>query len=167
MRRSIIGSILLLLLVGGCNSHSIGGSGSVVRSTHSVGEKLDQFHAAAARADETAFFDCFAPDGVFIGTDATERWDLVAFRAFAHPYFAQGKGWTYKPTARHITIAPTGDVAWFDEMLHSDSYGTCRGSGVLRFINGQWKIAQYILSIPLPNSLAKSVVEMIRAENSK
>ena len=128
----------------------------------SVDQTLDRFHAAAARADETAYFDCFAPEGVFIGTDATERWDVPAFRAFAHPYFAQGKGWTYTHTKRHIALAPSKDVAWFDELLHNEKLGTCRGSGVLRLIGGEWKIAQYNLSIPIPNDLARSVVEIIR-----
>lgn len=128
----------------------------------SVDQTLDRFHAAASRADEQAYFACFAPDGVFLGTDATERWDVPAFRAFAHPYFAQGKGWTYTSSERHITLSPSNDVAWFDELLRNEKLGTCRGSGVLRLIGGQWKIAQYNLSIPIPNDLAKSVVEMIR-----
>jgi hypothetical protein len=51
---------------------------------------------------------------VFLGTDATERWDLAAFREFAHPYFAKGKAWTFVPR-RHVILSPAGDVAWFDE----------------------------------------------------
>src|SRR5215218_506839 len=150
--RSIWGSVLLIALVSSCQT--------VARI--SVDQRLDRFHAAASRADEKAYFYCFAPDGVFIGTDATERWDVPAFRAFAHPYFAQGKGWTYTSSERHIALASSNDVAWFDEMLQNDKLGTCRGSGVLRLIRGEWKIAQYNLSIPIPNDQAKTVVEMIR-----
>lgn len=157
MRTAFFGSILLIALTAGCRT----------MARTSIDQTLDRFHAAASHADEKTYFDCFAPEGVFIGTDATERWDVPSFRAFAHSYFSQGKGWTYTSTARHIALAPSSDVAWFDEMLHSDSYGTCPGSGVLRLINGNWKIAQYNLSIPLPNSLAKNVVEMIRAEKPK
>jgi hypothetical protein len=40
-------------------------------------------------------------------------------------------------------------------LLDSASYGECRGSGVLRQVGGDWKIAQYNLSIPIPNALAK------------
>jgi hypothetical protein len=153
MRTTLIGSILLVALVSGCQP----------MSRMSVDQTLDRFHAAASHADEQAYFDCFAPEGVFIGTDASERWDVPAFRAFAHPFFGQGKGWTYMPTERHIALAPSNQVAWFDELLQNEKLGTCRGSGVLRLIGGRWKIAQYNLSIPIPNDLAKSVVEMIRA----
>jgi hypothetical protein len=33
----------------------------------------------------------------------------------------------------------------------------------VRKINGEWKIAHYNLTIPIPNALAKQVVSMIRA----
>ena len=38
------------------------------------------------------------------------------------------------------------------------------GTGVVRKIGDTWKIAHYNLTIPIPNDLAKSVVEMIRAK---
>ena len=128
---------------------------------------LDDFHDAAARADEDRYFAHFAPEGVFLGTDGSERWDVSAFRAYAHPHFAQGKGWTYRAAARHVQLAPEGSVAWFDEVLENASYGPCRGTGVLRKVNGQWKIAQYNLTIPIPNDLAKDVVVMIRAPRNQ
>ena len=127
-----------------------------------VARTLDDFHDAASRADEQRYFAHFAPEGVFLGTDGSERWDVSAFRAYAHPYFAKGKGWTYRATARHVQLSPDGSVAWFDEVLENASYGPCRGTGVLRKTNGNWKIAQYNLTIPIPNDLAKTVVEMIR-----
>lgn len=127
-----------------------------------VNAVLDDWHRAAATADETRYFGYAAPDFVFLGTDASERWDLAAFRAYAHPFFAKGKAWTFTPRDRHINVSPTGDVAWFDEKLDSASYGECRGSGVLRRIDGHWKIAQYNLTIPIPNALAKKIVEEIR-----
>ena len=52
----------------------------------SVTAALDDFHDAAAKADEDRYFGRFAPGGVFLGTDATERWDVKAFRAYAHPF---------------------------------------------------------------------------------
>jgi ketosteroid isomerase-like protein len=123
---------------------------------------LDDWHDAAADADEARYFGAMAPEFVFLGTDATERWNVAAFREFAHPYFAKGKAWTFLPRNRHVMLAPSGDVAWFDEKLDSASYGECRGSGVLRRIDGAWKIAHYNLTIPIPNDLAKTVVGMIR-----
>ncbi|HEX8172627.1 MAG TPA: nuclear transport factor 2 family protein [Thermoanaerobaculia bacterium] len=133
----------------------------------SVDRTLDAWHAAAARADEPAYFGAMAPEFVFLGTDATERWDRTSFRNFAHPYFAKGTAWTFVPRDRHVIFSPRGDVAWFDEKLDSKSYGECRGSGVLRRDGGEWKIAHYNLTIPIPNELAKSIVETIRAQSSR
>ena len=129
----------------------------------SIDRMLDDWHQAASVADESRYFGHAAPEFVFLGTDAGERWDLASFRAFAHPYFAKGKAWTFEPHDRHVQIAPDGDVAWFDEKLDSASYGNCRGSGVVRRIDGRWRIAQYNLSIPIPNALAKEFVARIRA----
>lgn len=132
-----------------------------------VGSVLDRFHLAAASASEERYFSLFAPEGVFIGTDATERWTVEAFRAYAHPFFAKGKGWTYVPGVRHVEVNPEKTVAWFDELLESEKYGTCRGTGVLRLIGGQWKISQYHLTVPVPNDLMPRVAALIKAEERK
>jgi ketosteroid isomerase-like protein len=134
--------------------------------TDDVNRVLNDWHNAAANADEQRYFGYAAPEFVFLGTDASERWDLASFRTFAHPYFAKGKAWTFVPRDRHLQASPSGDVVWFDEKLDSVSYGECRGTGVLRHTRDGWKIAQYNLTIPIPNDLAKTVVQMIR-ENSK
>ena len=129
-----------------------------------VNRVLDAMHAAASKADGEAYIATFTPDGRFIGTDATERWSLPEFRAYAMPYFSQGRGWTYRPSARVVTIAPIDCrcVAWFDEVLDNDAYGTTRGSGVLRLTEDGWKIEQYVLSLPVPNDKADAVVALIR-----
>ncbi len=123
---------------------------------------LDDFHAAASEADEERYFSHFAAAGVFFGTDATERWTRDEFRGYAHPHFSQGKGWTYHPRDRHVAVSAGGDVAWFDELLDNAKYGECRGTGVLQRIDGQWKIEQYHLTIPMPNDLAADFVARIR-----
>jgi hypothetical protein len=38
---------------------------------------LDALHEAASRADGRTYFELFAHDAVFFGTDATERWPIV------------------------------------------------------------------------------------------
>ena len=126
---------------------------------------LDRMHAAASAADGAAYFAQFTPDARFIGTDATERWSLAEFRAYAEPYFAQGRGWTYTPRDRVMTLAPLDCrcVVWFDELLDNASYGETRGSGVLRLTEDGWKIEQYVLSIPVPNDKARAVVALIQA----
>lgn len=128
-----------------------------------IARVLDAWHAAAAKADEEAYFGHFTPDAIFMGTDATERWDVPAFRAFAHPYFARGKAWDFHATERHITLAPAGAIAWFDELLATKNLGQCRGSGVLVRTADTWRIAQYNLSIPIPNDLADDFVARIAA----
>ncbi|WP_122465301.1 nuclear transport factor 2 family protein [Brevundimonas lutea] len=127
-----------------------------------VGRVLDQLHATAASADEAVYFDLFTPSARFIGTDATERWTMTEFRAFAEPYFQRDTAWTYRARERVIDIAPSGDVAWFDERLDNASYGETRGSGVLVRTDDGWKIAQYVLSFAVPNAVADDVVARIR-----
>ena len=135
------------------------------QNRNAVTAVLDALHRHAAAADEDAYFALFAPDGVFFGTDATERWTVEEFRAYAHARFATGRGWTYvlRDGTRHIAFDPAGQVAWFDELLDNANYGLTRGTGVLRKVDGAWKIAQYHLTIPVPNALADTVVRQIRA----
>lgn len=135
---------------------------NVPQETAAVNRVVDDWHRAAAQADETRYFNLMTPDAVFLGTDATERWDAQSFRAFAHPYFAKGTAWTFTPKSRHVMLDSDGNTAWFDESLDSASYGECRGTGVVRRIGGQWKIAHYSLTIPIPNALAKEFVGRIR-----
>jgi ketosteroid isomerase-like protein len=136
-----------------------------------VGRTLDAFHAAAARSDFKAYFDLFARDGVFIGTDAHERWTVAQFKAYAKPAFDAHKGWVYTPRAgtRHVSIAniPCRCVAYFDELLDSKSYGTSRGTGVLVKGAHGWRIAQYALTFPIPNDLAKDMTDRIKAYEAK
>jgi hypothetical protein len=130
-----------------------------------VNTVLDSFHEAAAKADGKTYFGLFAPEGVFLGTDATERWTVEEFRAYAAPHFAKGKGWSYEPKERHVIV--DSNFAWFDELLENKSYGTCRGTGVLRKIDGAWRISQYHLTIPVPNALADRLVAMIRGSSAQ
>ena len=129
----------------------------------SIAVVLDDFHAAAAAADFDRYFAHFTADGVFIGTDATEHWTTDEFRVYAKPSFDAGRGWTYVPRVRHIYLAPDGNTAWFDELLDNAGLGETRGTGVLVRTDGGWKVAQYHLTVPVPNSLVRRVVEMIRA----
>lgn len=132
---------------------------SEILRVHAV---LDDFHASASEADEERYLALLAPDAVFLGTDGGERWEGDEYRAFVHRYFSQGKGWTYVPSSRSITIAGDGQTAWFDERLENEWYGVCRGTGVLQLREGEWKIEQYNLTIPIPNELAAEVVARIR-----
>ena len=126
-----------------------------------IGETLDDWHDAAAKADEPRYFAHFAKRAVFLGTDATERWEVDAFRAYAHPHFAKGKAWTMRATARHVTLGEGGGVAWFDETLETKNLGPARGSGVLVREGGNWKISQYNLAITVPNERFAEVKDLL------
>ena len=127
-----------------------------------VASALHDFHDAASTADGERYFGHFAEGAIYMGTDATERWTLEEFRSFAEPYFSKGRGWTYVASERHVYVSEDGQTAWFDELLDNSSYGVTRGTGV--FVRGtdRWRMAQYHLTIPVPNELAKALVEMIR-----
>ncbi|WP_456429676.1 nuclear transport factor 2 family protein [Rhodocaloribacter sp.] len=128
-----------------------------------VSAVLDALHDAASKADFDRYFGLFAENAVFLGTDATERWSVADFKAYAKPIFDRGRGWTYTPTERHVYLARDGQTAWFDEALENANLGETRGTGVLVKEGGTWKIAQYNLTIPIPNALARDVVRQIRA----
>lgn len=130
---------------------------------------LDRLHETAARPDGRAYFALFTPDAVFMGTDVSERWTLPQFRAFAEPIFAQGRGWTYRlrPGTRQVVLSPDRSIAWFDEVLDSDSYGTSRGTGVLVLTQNGWRIAQYHLTFPIPNDLAREFTTRIREHEGR
>jgi ketosteroid isomerase-like protein len=124
---------------------------------------LDSFHRAAANADTAAYFAAMTDDVVFLGTDGSERWQGDEFRDFAATHFSAGQGWTYVPLQRDITVSTNGDIAWFDELLQNEGLGTCRGSGVLVKSTNGWKIAQYNLSVPIPNAIVRDVATDIAA----
>jgi len=130
-----------------------------------INATLDELHESASKADGGRYFKLFSDNAVYIGTDASERWSIKEFRAFAEPYFAKGTGWTYRPLRRSVTVAdlPCQCVAWFDELLDSESYGTSRGTGVLMRKNGKWLISQYALTFPIPNDLSKGMTSEIKA----
>jgi hypothetical protein len=128
-----------------------------------VGAVLDDWHQAASVADEPRYFGYFAPNGVFMGTDATERWTVTEFQKWAKPQFQRKSAWSFKPRNRHVDFSADRKTGWFDEMLDTPNLGVCRGSGVLVLLSGKWKIAQYNLSVPIPNALVHDIVKQIGA----
>ena len=140
-----------------------------------VEEMLDGYHLAASRADAETYFGYFAKDAYFIGTDATERWTVEEFRKYAIPFMSKGQGWTYRPKKRFVNYYYNSNdkqqkqnqqqIAWFDEILENDRFGVTRSSGVVIRENNRWKIAQYHLTVPIPNGVMDQVVAIIRENN--
>ena len=130
-----------------------------------ITELIDSWHQAAAQAEYDAYFGKMTSDAVFIGTDATENWQLEAFMTFSKPYFDKGKAWSFSAVERNVYLDPSNKVAWFDELLVT-WMGICRGSGVVRNENGEWKIAHDVLSATVPNDDMRQLIEIKRAKDS-
>ncbi len=126
---------------------------------------LDKLHDSAAKAALTDYMRCYAPDAIFLGTDATERWNMTEFSLFCkHHFVERGVGWKYTAIGgrRFVHVAQEGKSAWFDEALWNEKYGECRGTGVMRKTLDGWQIVQYNLTMPVPNALAEKVSQLTR-----
>ena len=124
-----------------------------------VSKVLDDLNMYAAKTDFKNYFDLFAEESTFIGTDATEVWNKQEFMVWAKPYFDKGQAWNFTSLKRNITFSKDGTYAWFDEMLDTQMK-ICRGSGVLEKIGGKWKIKQYVLSMTVPNDVSNEVIRI-------
>ena len=124
-----------------------------------VSKVLDDLNAFAAAADYKNYFDLYAEESTFIGTDATEVWNKKEFMVWSKPFFDKGKAWNFTSLKRNITFSKDGTYAWFDEILDTQMK-ICRGSGVLEKIGGKWKIRQYVLSTTVPNDIIDEVTTM-------
>lgn len=124
-----------------------------------VEQVLDALHERAAAADFDGYFDLYHPHAVFLGTDRAEYWPLDDFKAYAKPRFEAGQGWSYAPTERFVHVA--GDTAWFEERLHHARYGEFRGTGVLLRTDDGWRVAQYNLTLPIPNPLFETTADAV------
>jgi len=120
------------------------------------------WHQAATDANFDAYFGKMTNDAVFIGTDASENWKNKEFKEYCKPYFDNGKAWNFTAIERNI-YSTEKNTAWFDELLNTQM-GICRGSGVVKKVGGQWKIAHYVLSITIPNEQIREVILLKKDE---
>ena len=129
---------------------------------------LNKLHLYASEARGTEYFDLFAEDAIFFGTDINERWDKNAFQEYGMTRFETGKGWTYHMTKRNIYFSDDDETCWFDELVRNDKYGQLRGTGVMKLVGQDWKIVQYNLALPIPNDLfpkyAQEIMEFYKEE---
>ena len=132
-----------------------------IGDTIAIRKTLDDWHQAAATADEETYFGLMSGESIFMGTDASERWSLEQFQEFAMPHFQKESAWAFTAKDRYIYFTEDGKTAWFDELL--DTWmGDCRGSGVLQLKEGGWKIMHYNLAILVPNDLVKGYLELLK-----
>lgn len=125
-----------------------------------LGSLIDQWHRAAATADADAFFGAMTRDGVYIGTDASERWLRDELREWAAAAFERETAWNFTPIDRVVTIAPDGRHAWWDETLNT-WMGVCRATGILALTPAGWKIKHYQLSVTVPNDKIEAFQELV------
>ena len=124
-----------------------------------VSKVLDELNLYASSADFTNYFNLYAEESTFIGTDANEIWTKKEFMEYARAPFEKGKAWSFTSLKRNITFSNDGKYAWFDELLDTQMK-LCRGSGVLEKIGNQWKIKQYVLSMTIPNDVNKEIIKI-------
>jgi ketosteroid isomerase-like protein len=126
-----------------------------------IGQVIDGFHDAAAQGDKARYLGHMTDDAVFMGTDEWERWPKdPEFNDYVSSRFKDGAGWNYSSVERKIMIAESGDTAWFDEVVYSETNGRFRGTGVLSKSDGEWKIAHYAMSFLVFNENWRDVIEL-------
>ncbi|MBL4603632.1 MAG: nuclear transport factor 2 family protein [Emcibacteraceae bacterium] len=159
---------LLLVLMAFCWMASPAIAQSFPDDEKAIIAVLDDFHDAAAKADKERYLGHFTDDGVFLGTDEWERWPLhPEFTEYVGGRFANG-GWSYHSEEKNINFSKDGSLAWFDETSISNSNGgRFRGSGVLEKVDGNWKIAHYVLSFLVYNEVGGDVGKIIAAQKEK
>ena len=124
---------------------------------------IDAWHEAAAKADEDTFFGSMAADGIYLGTDASERWPRDTFRVWAAFAFDRESAWDFTPYQRELYFSDNNKYVWWEEMLET-WMGPCRGSGVARFYDGRWQIQHYNLAVTVPNDKIEGFIELTKKE---
>ena len=125
---------------------------------------IDRWHddAANTRPD---YWDKFAPNAVYIGTDKSEVWTRDQFKAWAKRFWDRKKAWSFTAQKRNVYFSPDRQYVWFDEQLNTQM-GTCQASGVLHNTPDGYKIEHYQLSLAVPNPLMDSFSQAISRHES-
>lgn len=122
---------------------------------------IDEWHHAAAVADEETFFGFMATECIYIGTDINEKWKRDELRSWSEEFFKRESAWAFEPFDREIYCE--SNICWFDEKLKT-WMGECRGSGVLRKTDNQWKLIHYHLSVTVPNDKIREFIQLVESE---
>ncbi|WP_083261278.1 nuclear transport factor 2 family protein [Crocinitomix algicola] len=134
---------------------------SIAPSSVALDRLMDQWHHDVGIFDFDAYFDFMSEGFIFLGTDPSERWTKKEFMAFAKPYFDEKSTWLFTKNWRNWYFSDDHSIAWFEESL--DTWmEECRGSGVLKKINGEWKIVHYNLSVVIENEKMKKFIKLRR-----
>lgn len=133
------------------------------KPTETISEFMDNWHKAAATADEEVFFGSMTENGIYLGTDKTEKWTRDEMAEWANEYFQQESAWSFTVTERDVYFSEEGKTAWLNEKL--DTWmGVCKGTAVLVLRSEGWKIALYDLSVTVDNDKIDQLLELIKEE---
>ncbi len=155
MKKLLFISTLVLSYNIGCNTSF---------NPSEIDHLVDAWHVAAASADEETFFGSMSEDCIYLGTDISERWKRDELKSWSAKYFNRESAWDFSPYERVVQIDKKGDIAWWDEKLNT-WMGKCRGSGIAKRINGEWKIVHYHLSVAVPNEKIKEFIELVEGKS--
>ena len=161
MKRTIILLLgIYFISLSACDNYKID-KDSEIKSLNTF---VDNWHHAAAVADEDIFFGSLDSNAVYLGTDPKERWLKHEFMDWGMKYFERDTAWAFTPYNRHWEFSEDMNYAWFDELLDTHM-GICRGSGVLKRYEEGWKIKHYNLALTLPNEQMDEYKIMINIES--
>jgi hypothetical protein len=125
---------------------------------------MNNWHQAAATANEELFFGSMTDEGIYLGTDKTEKWTRNEMMKWAQPYFERDTAWAFTTISRDIYLSDDGNTAWFNEKL--DTWmGVCKGTGILVKQSNGWKIALYDLSVTVDNELIQDFIKLVEGED--
>lgn len=135
----------------------------IEQETRNINRVLDSWHERAAVAD-TTYFDLFAQNAMYLGTDPKEIWTVKEFKALYMSYFKRGMAWNFKKKNRNVYLGNVGNYAWVDETL--DTWmGLCRGTAVMEKNSlGEWRIKHYSLTVLVPNDKIKDYVFLLNSK---
>jgi hypothetical protein len=120
---------------------------------------VNNWHLSASNADFDSYFELMNDKFIFLGTAPGERWTKEEFAKFSKPYFDKGKAWDFKVIDRSWVFSKNKKMAWFDENL--DTWmKDCRGSGIMVYEGGQWKLAYYNLTVLIENEKIQEFIEL-------
>lgn len=165
MKRSIVLFVIAILVLScNCKENKVTEIDIPIEKKQ-IGAVLDNWHLDATNTNFDAYFGAMSNESIFVGTDASEVWDVQEFKDFSKPYFDKGSAWSFTAVDRNIYLNTDGKIAWFDELL--DTWmGVCRGSGVLKKTDSVWKIEHYVLSLTVPNDNIQDVIKINKAKDS-
>ncbi|SMG38436.1 SnoaL-like domain-containing protein [Marivirga sericea] len=127
--------------------------------TKTINQFMDNWHKAAATADEEKFFGSMTENGVYLGTDKTEKWTRDEMAKWADEHFQKESAWSFKAISRDVYFSEDGKTAWLNEKL--DTWmGVCKGTAILVLKDNSWKIALYDLSVTIDNEKIDAFLEL-------